>query len=475
MFHDLAESITDAAPPGAASRGLLSPVVLLRRVLLLAILAGTLAIDLGAQPVPFGSADDPWEQMQRVWWRRDNTLSTRGSLALLGPQWYAGSTVAAGLVTRWFTAHVEAVAFANTIGFYTPYFDEPYDVLRAVHFARYTPPTGMPVHLRFGPVDRLRLGTAGHLVDAFNSRAAWDERTVGVEFYAQTRYGTVSAFADNLLFDGAVGVHYALRPFRRQVRPRLSSLVVGLTAVADVDRWNETVPGLAGVAAEAQFDLFAAGTVRLSPFVSFATYLDHGSGLAAGADFHSDNFADVARFRVRLALYYNGDQFISGHVGPFYTVSSAHSRILDSGGLIDVGAPSYAGVVLSEALGGPDLVTELRFLFFESFEFWYSFRRHYGSQRLSTMNLRLFVRSPGGFRFQIGQNRAGLQTFRDLFTALNEQTSLVFRADYPFTRRIWLYLRARYTYELLDEAPDGTQLFLEQRRFEPSLGYRFFF
>jgi hypothetical protein len=42
-------------------------------------------------------------------------------------------------------------------------------------------------------------------------------------------------------------------------------------------------------------------------------------------------------------------------------------------------AISYPRVTLDEARGGNDLVTDFRMMVFDRFEFWYNFKRHYGS------------------------------------------------------------------------------------------------
>jgi len=39
-----------------------------------------------SQPHPFGSADDPREQIQRVWWKRESTLDVMGGFSLIGAQ-----------------------------------------------------------------------------------------------------------------------------------------------------------------------------------------------------------------------------------------------------------------------------------------------------------------------------------------------------------------------------------------------------
>jgi hypothetical protein len=156
----------------------LPPALLLWLTLLLAASAGT----SGAQPMRFGSADDPGEQLQRDWWKRESTLDVMGGLSLIAAQWRTSTNVSLDLVTRSLTARLGGTLRTGLYGTYRPDFDEPYDLLRLASFVRYNPPPRnlSSFHFRGGPLRRLRLGT-GHLVNFYNTTAAWDDRTFGVE------------------------------------------------------------------------------------------------------------------------------------------------------------------------------------------------------------------------------------------------------------------------------------------------------
>src|SRR5690606_11444756 len=154
------------------------------------------------------------------------------------------------------------------------------------------------------------------------------------------------------------------------------------------------------------------------------------------------------RFRLRLALYYNGRSFIPGYIGSFYAVNNPGARIVQAADYLEGNRTvDYAGVALSEAAGGNDLETELRLLVFERLEFWYYFRRHYGTQHLSEYHLRLFLRATDKLRLDTGIDRGGLLGFLTLFNDLNDQTALVFGLDYRIAGPFWTFIRSRYTYE----------------------------
>ena len=459
---------------------------ILAGLLLLSGLALPLAPQLAqAQPATFGSADAPSEQLQTVWWKRENSLDVLGGLSLIGPQWLVASRVRLNIITRPITAHLGATLRAGYYGNYVGRdLNEPYDALRLIEFIRYAPP-GSPLYARIGPIQRMRLGT-GHLVNFFNSAVAWDDRTVGAEALLQSPYGDLAFFTDNLLLDGVTGARLTLHPLRQvTANPMLGSLKLGGAAVTDLATWRASgIEPLTGYNVDAQFALLQAGSINLSPFASFASYLRYGSGVGLGVDAQSGNFIDLARFQLRLAYYYSSEQFIPGYFDSFYSVSNFRSRILNSEGLsreqasnprVGSGAHQFEGILLEDITGGSDVLTELRLLIFERFEFWYAFRRHFGSQELSAYHLRLFFRSPGRFRLGVGQDRAGLGGFFSLFNSLGDQTALVFDAEYHVGNNFWAHVRSRYTYEHIREDENNVDQYLVQRRFEPLAGFRFIF
>ncbi|NBC17958.1 MAG: hypothetical protein GVY18_11670 [Bacteroidetes bacterium] len=441
-----------------------------RRMLLLALLVLVAAPPLLAQPIRFGAADDPRERLQRVWWKREQTLELLGGFSLIGPQWRGAGQVSADIVTRPVTSHLGATFRAGYFGEYSPDLDEPYDILRAVSFLRYNPPPDVAMHLRLGTIERMRLGT-GHVVNFFSSSVAWDERTVGAETMVRTAPLTVAAFTDNVTADGLVAARVGWRPVFWAANPRWSTATVGLNYVTDLADRPDEMDRLTAYNIDASFTAFRSGQIDFVPFASVAWYENHGSGISFGADLQSDNFIDLLSFRLRMALYYNGDAFIPNYVNTFYTVNSPTARTLDS----DVtGAPNredgLVGIPLAEAGGGNDLLTELRLLIIERFELWYSFRRHYGSQRLSEYHLHFFLRLYDRMRLNVTIDRYGLGGFFSTFSDLDDQSALNFGLDYQLLPPLWLSVDARYSFERVGDGPDGTERYLVQRRFEPFTG-----
>lgn len=442
---------------------------------MLTAVAAAFILPVRAQTLDFGSADDPREVLQHVWWRRDNSVQVMGGASLIGPQWRAATNVGLSFVGRSFTGRLSGTFRLGVLGEYGADVDEAYDLLRLVEFIRYKPPVGSSVHLRLGPIDRVQLG-AGHVVNLFNSNVAWDDRTVGVEFGAASRLASVRLFTDNVLLDGVTGGRIGLNPLFAATEARSRSFELGLTYVTDLATWRDPWEPLTAYNVDVSFAVAQSGDITFSPFATFAWYENAGNGLGLGADLASPRFLDLARFRLRLALFYNGVGFIPGYIGSFYTVSNPRARILNSVAYLENEHEIRpAAPQLASGTGGNDLVSELRLLFFERFEFWYYFRRHYGTQPLSEYHLRLFFGIADRVRLDLGLDRGGLTSFFSLFKNLNDQTALVFNVDYNASGNVWVFLRSRYTFENVLRDENGVSHFLVQRRFEPLGGLRWTF
>lgn len=466
--------LTTDAPAMARVRRALTRIVC---GLALAACLSPVVLPASAQPLRFGSADDPREAVQRVPWRLENVLYLRAGVSLIAAQWRAVTDVGFDVVTPALTGRLSGTVRAGYFGLYDPDVSELYDVLRVVDFLRYNAPPGTSIYARLGPINRLTLGT-GHLVEQFSSSIAWDRRTIGAEALWQTRYVSLAAFTDNLLLDGITGGRLSVRPFAWADDPRTRSFALGVNYVTDLYTQASDRATLEGYNVELTFDALASGTVRLRPYASFASYTNYGSGLSLGAEFSSLNFIDFARFHVRAAISYNGESFIPGYVGSFYTVNNRYDRLFDREDTDAEGGgplPNYEGTTLSGALGGNAFTTELRVLLFERFEFWYFFRRHYGVQTLSEYHLRLFVRAADRFLLDASIDRGGLRNIFSLFNDLSEQSHLSFLTEYQVLDWLWLHVRARYTFEAVGPRTNGIQGYLVQRRFEPMAGVRFVF
>ncbi len=441
-----------------------------------AALAVLTVLPVAAQSFTLRSAEDPMEAVSSLWWRNEQNVELIGGFSLIGPHWRTLAGVEATFARPGLSARLRGFVRGGIYGYYEEDFDEWYDLVRLVDFVRFSGPAGLPLYLRVGPLERLRLGS-GHLVESFHSWTAWEERTIGIEAQWLYAMGDLSLFASDLRFNRLLGGHVTLHPFTWVDNERLASLRLGAGYVTDLATREGPAPMLTGFSVEASATAFRAGPVALAPFVSIAGYTNYGNGLAFGIDLKSPNFAELLRFRLRGALYYNSGGFIPGYVGAFYPVSNPGAYIVETDDFASPDLAARADVALSEAGGGADLLTEFYFLLFERLELWYYFRRHYGSQALSVFHTRLAFTLPNGMRFAIGQDRGGLRSFFSLFNELNEQTVLVFRTDYPFTNNLAVHLRARYTYEPYERGQDAParEAFLVIRRFEPGIGFHLVF
>ncbi len=425
-----------------------------------------------AQPAPFGSADDPSETSVGNRWRRSVDAEMRTGFSLIGPDWRAASGMSLAYAADHVALRFEGAVRTGVSGLYEPDVDGVYDLLRLTDFARLSLNRNR-LFARAGPTRRLRLGT-GHLVNFFGSETAWDDRTVGLEGFWTSRPVQVTAFADDVRLNRLVGGRVVLRPLFWVARESTRSLEIGASYVTD----RRDLDGKNLITAynlDLRFTVANIGDVLVQPFATFSAYRNAGRGVGVGGELASDNFVDVARFRLRMAVYVSGDGFIPGYVGSFYRVNNPIAGILQSedfGGADSTG--SIVGIPLADAPSATALETEIRILFFDRFELWYSFRRQFGGAHLSESHLRLFFET-GRIAAQISQDRGGLGSFFSVFNDLGDETSLMFRTDYHVARGIWVFVRAIYSYERTSDAPDGAERYVVQRRFEPYAGVKFSF
>ncbi len=417
------------------------------------------AFSAAAQPAPFGSEGDLREQLQAARWDYSNVVMAMGGLSLIGAQWRAAAGARLEMVTRPVTMRLSGVLRVGPLGQYAPDIDEPYDLLRLVDFARVNTPRTRPMHVRVGLLDGLQLGI-GHVVNYYGTSVAWDDRTVGAEFSYHSRALSVAGFTGNVLLGGVSGGRITAYP--------LFLARAGMTHTAGfsfsyvTDRTPET--DLTAYSADMQLELFTTGGVHFSPFVSYAWYVGYGDGLAFGADLHATTFLDLVSFLLRIGAFYNSPHFIPGYVGALYAVHNQHARTLSASG------SNIVGLTLGESRGASDLMTEFKLEVPPGFSMRYYYRRHFGSQALSEFHFRLFVRSAQRLRFEVGVDKLGTAGFLGIFDDFDDQSALVFGADYRFLGMLYLSVLARYSFEQVDDG-DGPR-YLVQRRFEPFAGVR---
>ena len=455
-----------------------------RAGLVLAVVGWSVGPITQAQTAPFGSSGDPLETPFGRFGRGLRATAYVGP-AFLGASW-------------WTAASADVEGRVGPVGFglggtlharpgdrYEPATDELYDAVRLVRYARLEPSARFPLYARVGPIERVTLGS-GHLVRDYRSTTAWDERTLGAEAAVQSEGVSFGAFVGDVRFWQSRGVAggFADVVLAPRARGALGTLRLGLGGVHDTGLPLDTT--VTGLQAEIAGSVFSVATLALSPYVSYAEYRGYGRSLAVGADFGAPDVLDVARLRLRLAVFANSDGFTPGYVGPFYSISNVTDRIVTAASFFETDSVlAYAGVPLGEVEGGVDVLTQAELLALGSFEFFYHFRRHYGDQPLSDFSLRVALRPSlvEGFRVALGIERQGLDSFFSLFRDLEDQNTLVFDIDYPLRDFLHLSVRSRYGYRRLpaDEAgprleadprPDAPLLFLVQRRFEPLIGLR---
>ena len=487
---------TSASPSGRLLRGpndekITATPLLTALLSLLALVAGLLpggGHEASAQPVNFGSADDPREPGRRAPWEAERHVGLWTGPSLVGPQWRGQLTAVAAYTGPNYAGRLKGTFHGGLYGSYEDDTDETYDLVRLLDFVRYVrSDETLSLYGRAGPIQHMTLGPAGHLVNFFRSNIAYDERTVGLEAFAQTPRFSLGLFTDDVRLKGATGGRFATRPFAgtsfAATRPALASAEIGLTAVTDLglrsEIYADSLQPPTAFALDARYDVLDRGGVSLSPFASAATLLHYGWGLGAGAAVSSENFADLARFALRLGLFYSSNQFTPGAFGPFYTINNLRARLsAEAAAAEDAPGERSVATPLADVASSPGWRLGLRLLFFERFELTSSYYGHLGDQDLSRYHLRLFYRTPAGTRLYVRLDRAGLDHVFSVFSAADDQTAVTFNADYrlPFNlgpAGVWAHLRTRYTFEQWSaNRASNMRRFIPQRRFEPSIGVR---
>lgn len=366
----------------------------------------------------------------------------------------------------------------GTDGFYEPETDETYDIARVLRYVRHEPTASLPVYARIGPAANVSLGR-GHLVRGFRTTTSYNERTVGAEAAAQNRFGSFEAFTEDLRMNGLTGAFAEIAPASRSTSALVRSFRLGGGFVYSLADTLAGIPRPTAFQLEASADVFQFGVLSVTPYVSYAKFLDYGRSVGVGVDLGSENVIGAGRTNQRIALLFSNDGFVPGYFNPFYSISNDAARIVVADSYLDADTltTELTSIPLGEVTGGVDLLTEIDVLIFNSFEISYHFRRHYGDQRLSDFSLRVASRPRflDGLRVEFGMERQGLGSFFTLFTGLKDQNALVFNVDYPLAGSAHLSIRSRYGYRRLPDAADGSRRFIVQRRFEPLVGVRVVF
>lgn len=431
-----------------------------------------LAAAAAAQPLSFGSAENPAEAVAAG--RSRLLLDVMGGPSYIGVTWRG----AVGL-----EAEAEAGPFALALGgrlrgglhsVYGPDLDEAYDLVRLVRYVRLNPTPSLPVYARLGPLQHVQFGP-GHLVRAFASTADWDRRTVGLEAAAAFPFGSLEAFAEDVRLGRLAGARLALAPLAGLGAPRLRTLRLGASALHDFRFGWEAPERTTALALEARLEVLRLDDFALSPWLSYARFLEYGSGLGLGADFAAEDLAGLGRLGLSAGLFLSGERFVPGYFGAFYAVDNPAARIWDADAYYaDRSHDRPRGTPLAEAQGGTSVFLHLHALVFEALELGAYARRDYSGDALSEGALRLTLSPSRGrsVRFVFEIQRQGLTSVPSLFSNFLDENLLVFHLDYALAEPLRLYLRSRYGFARVADAPDGSARYLTQRRFEPLLGAR---
>ena len=401
----------------------------------------------------FGAQDRLEERTTRYWWERQQRVQPMAGLSLIGAQWRGAAAVAYDWARSPIAARLEGTYRLGPLGTFKPDVDEWYDLVRLIAFARYE---HRDLYARLGPLQDMRLGI-GHTVNFYSTSTAWDARTVGAEFAWAKGPVSLAAFTGDVRLDGVSGGRLTIGAIQHS---RLS-LNYATHPQGDLTAWSSDL----------RVDLFDRGGIAFAPFASYAWYPDYGDGIAFGGDVHTEEFLDLLSVYFRVAAFYNSRHFIPGYVGALYGVSNLKARIVKADAeLATLNPDDLAGITLSTARGVNDLLTEFSLRVGRNFSFWYYWRRHFGAQALSELHIRIFLRHGQHFLLEVGVDRLGEHSFWGIFSPFGDQSALEFTTNLRVAGPLFIYVRARYSFEALPSA-DGPR-FLVQRRFEPLAGIR---
>ena len=455
------------------------PLALPRRTgrhALFATLALVLAVAPAAQPVAFGSADDLFERGSGGDQLDGAALSVWGGPAYLDA-WRGGLGLRLDAERRLLSLGIETTLHPAAGGLYDPELDEPYDLARALRYARLNPTAQQRVYARLGPAERVTLGE-GSLVRGFSATAAPDEATVGVEAAAEIGAVQVAAFASDVRLRGVVGAELTGRT-RLRLGP-LGELGVGAALVHDLDGTLSGDSSLTGIEVSLRGELVNDPAFSVGPYAHASALLGRGGAVGGGLEARAPNLGNAARARARVGVVVHGAGFQTGAVGPLYAVQNDRARIVEADSYYDGDGVRLSGTPLDSMRAGVDIVIDLRVLAFGRAELMQHLRRHIGPDRGSAYGARLALRGPGDSRLELGVERQGFRGVFALFGSLGEENRLTLDLEAP-VGPARVFVRSRYGYRLLrddrplfDGAPTvGENRYLVERRFEPFIGVRF--
>jgi hypothetical protein len=424
-----------------------------------------MAADVGAQPARFGSFTDPTEAPIDP--RGAARVAFMGGPSYIGVRWHAGVGVLAEGAIGPFGVSLEGNARIGPGGIRTADFDDAYDVLRLLRYARVEPTVVLPAYVRIGPIRRLTL-ESGLLVRDFATIAAWDERTIGVEAAVALPELEMGGFTADIRPNNLVGAFAAIRPFGPAERG-LRTTSISAVAVHDLGLADEV--NTTAVAAEAQVDILRARDIRAGVVAGHARFLNYGHGTLAGAQGALELF-DLGLLHTRLGLTVSSDHFIPGYFNAFYPVRNPRARIVSSDAYFhDPDTAVLVGTALDEAPGGTALFWELHAIVYGILELAQYVRRDFGGDTGEyALRIAFTVDRGQTLRFLFDIQRQGLRGLRDIFVDVVDEAILTFRLDYAATPRLHLFIRSRYGYTDVGRLPDGTVRYLVERRFEPMVG-----
>ena len=169
------------------------------------LLAALAAVAVTAQPLAFGSSDDPLELGSGFRPADQIHAAAYVGPAYLPDAWRGAARAEVEALRGRLSVGLGATLHSGQGGLYGPEDDELYDLARVVRYVRWNPTALSRTYARLGPTERVSLGV-GALARRYRTTTAWDERRIGAEFAVEGQAVRAAGFVDDVLrLDGVVG------------------------------------------------------------------------------------------------------------------------------------------------------------------------------------------------------------------------------------------------------------------------------
>lgn len=197
--------------------------------------------------------------------------------------------------------------------------NEPYDYLRIVRYARYGYKSD-PFYTRAGMLDATRIGH-GFIMNFYNNGTInFDKRKIGLELDVDAGLLGVESMTSNLGRAEIFGARGYVRPLYGTNLPILRHFAVGASYVTDIDPdQNRNTPDEVAIyGADVELPIIKTSFFRTSIYADWAQIRDYGSGKSLGIEMRFRKIGNVLNLVAQVERRYLGKEFLPGYFNAFY-------------------------------------------------------------------------------------------------------------------------------------------------------------